>query len=70
MRVGASWKGSNPESTVEVNDLLILKGSRRKISGRTLKGYNPNTKETKVLSESCRGELVIDAAQVFTYVQF
>ena len=55
VKVGALWNGGTPDSTVEENELLIVKGWKRKISGKLLKVYNPNTKENKNLSENCQG---------------
>ena len=56
VRVGASWRGSTPEATVEMNELLVLQGWKRKLSSRVMKAYNFSTKQKKELPENCAGE--------------
>lgn len=55
VRACSAWKGSAPESSIEKHELLILRGWKRKISGKMLKAYNPITKEKKELPENCVG---------------
>ena len=57
VRVGATWTGSSSESAVEQNELLILKGWKRKLNGKVIKAYNPYTRAKKELVESCQGEM-------------
>ena len=52
----SAWRGAGPESTLEKNELLILKGWKRKLSGKVLKAYNPVSKEKKELPENCQGK--------------
>lgn len=56
VRASVAWHGGGPESTVEKNELLILKGWKRKISSKSLKAYNPVTKQKKELPENCVGK--------------
>ena len=52
---GSSWLGPNPETTVDKNELFIIKSWKRKIQGKVLKVFNPITKAKKELVEGCEG---------------
>lgn len=56
VRANAGWRGSSLESTIDVNELLIIKGVKRTLNGKFLKAYNPNTHSKKELPENCAGE--------------
>ena len=52
------WKGPDPEATVETNDILIVKGFKRKINHKFLKVISLKSKEKKELPEICAGIVV------------
>ena len=55
VRVTGGWRGPNPESTVDSNELLIVKGVKRRINHKYLKAISLASKEKKELPESCAG---------------
>lgn len=58
MRATASYKGSGPESSVEQNDLLVLKEVKQKRglkTSRVLKCIHTGSGAKKTLSEDCAG---------------
>ena len=58
LRVGEGWEGSTPDSSVKLNELLIIRGWKKRLQGKLLKVYNPATKEKKELAEDCKGMCV------------
>ena len=56
LRVTEGWRGSSSESTVENNELLIVKGLKRRINHKYLKVISLTSKEKKELPETCAGE--------------
>ena len=50
------YKGSSPESSVEANELLIVKTVKSKLKGKFLKAYSPRLKMKKELPEGCCGK--------------
>lgn len=57
--MGASWKGSTPEATVEVDELLVVQGWKRMPTSSVMIAYNFTTKEKKELPENCAGIAII-----------
>ena len=55
VRVTGGWRGPNPESTVDSNELLIVKGVKRRINHKYLKAISLASKEKKELPENCAG---------------
>ena len=58
MRATVSYKGSGPESSVEQNDLLVLKEVKQKRglkTSRVLKCIHPGSGMKKTLAEDCAG---------------
>ena len=49
------WRGSTSEATVENNELLIVKGIKRRINHKYLRAISLVSKEKKELPESCAG---------------
>lgn len=62
IRVTEGWKGSNTEASVTNNELLIIKGIKRRINHKYLKAISVTTKEKKELPENCAGNATDDAA--------
>ena len=49
------WRGQDPKATVDTNDILIVKGFRRKINHKLLKAISLKSKEKKELPKICAG---------------
>ena len=49
------WRGSNSEASVNDNDLLIIKGIKRRINHKYLRAISMTSKEKKELPENCAG---------------
>ena len=57
MKALEAYKGSSPESSVEANELLIVKSVKsKKLKGKVLKVYSPRLKKKKELPEGCCGK--------------
>ena len=67
IRAGAGWRGSGANSSVEYNELLVVKGSKKRLNSKFLKVFNPATKKKKDLPESCAGMISVVKAlyQIF-----
>lgn len=69
VRATKAWKGSSPESSVEENELLIVKSSHKKLKGkRLLKVYSPTCYKRKELPESCAGHFSTKPYNVRLYL--
>ena len=69
VRATKAWKGSSPESSVEENELLIVKGSQRKMTGKhILKVYSPRCCKRKELRETCAGHFSTKPYDVRLYL--
>ena len=55
VRVTEGWRGSNQEASVENNELLFIKGIKRRINRKHLKAISLKSKEKKELPENCAG---------------
>ena len=68
IRAGAGWRGSSASSSVEHNELLVVKGIKRRLNSKSLKVFNPATKKKKDLPESCAGMMSVEKSvyQPFT----
>ena len=55
VRVTEGWRGSSLETTLETNQLLILKGLKRKLNHKFVKAICVPSKEKKELPENCTG---------------
>lgn len=55
VRASSGWRGNSLESTIDVNELLVIKGVKRTINGKFLRAYNPVTHVNKELPENCAG---------------
>ena len=55
IRVTEGWRGSSSEATVNKNELLIVKGIKRRINHKYLKAVSLTSKEKKELPENCAG---------------
>ena len=53
------WRGASTEATVEKNDVLIVKGFKRRINHRYLRAICLTSKEKKELPESCAGIVLL-----------
>lgn len=69
VRATKAWKGSSPESSVEENELLIVKSSQRKMTGKhVLKVYSPLCCKRKELRETCAGHFSTKPYDVRLYL--
>ena len=68
VRATKTWKGSSPESSVEENELLFIKGSQKKLMGKLLKVYSPLTCKKKELPENCVGHFSTKPYEVKLYL--
>ncbi len=55
VRAGLGWKGPGPNSTIESNELLVIKGVKKRLNSKSLKVYSPASGKKKELPESCVG---------------
>ena len=55
VRVTEGWRGSTTESTIENNELLIVKGLKRRLNHKYLKFISVTSKAKKELPENCAG---------------
>lgn len=55
VRATTAFRGSGPESSVESNELLSLRGVKKGITGRALKVFSLLTMQKKELQENCQG---------------
>lgn len=58
IRAGVGWRGSSANSSVEQNELLVVKGVKKRLNSKSLKVFNPHTKKKKELPESCTGDII------------
>ncbi len=56
VRTGLGWRGSGASSTIDSNELLVIKGVKRRLNNKFLKAYSPSTGKKKELPESCVGK--------------
>lgn len=63
VRVTEGWRGSNAEATVDNNELLILKGLKRRLNHKFLKAVSFVSKAKKELPENCAGMLYMYVSQ-------
>ena len=55
VRCGAAWRGSGASSTIESNELLVIKGVKKRLNTKTLKVFSPSSGKKKELAEQCIG---------------
>lgn len=55
IRSGAAWRGFGANSTIESNELLVIKGIKRRLNSKILKVYSLATGKKKELPENCIG---------------
>ena len=68
LRSLTAFKGNSPESSVEENELLIVRGVKSKLKGKVLKVYSPHLSKKKELSESCSGNFSTKPYDVRLYL--
>ena len=56
VRAMKAWKGSSPDNSIDLNELLIIKEVKSKLKKKFLKVYSPATGKRKELPESCCGK--------------
>ena len=55
VRVTEGWRGTTLDTTIETNQLLVLKGLKRKLNHKFVKAVSVPSKEKKELPENCAG---------------
>ncbi len=55
VRATESFRGSSPETGVDANELLAIRGIKKGVKGRSLKVLSLQTKKKKELAENCKG---------------
>ena len=68
VRAGQAWKGSGPDSSVDANELLLVRGTRTKLKTKYLKVFSPAANKKKALPEHCIGRFSTRPYDVRVYL--
>ena len=68
IRAGQAWKGSGPDSSVDANELLLVRGTKTKLKTKYLKVFSPAANKKKVLPEHCIGRFSTRPYDVRVYL--
>lgn len=68
IRATQMWKGSGPDSSVDANELLLVRGTKMKLKTKYLKVFSPAMNKKKALPEHCIGRFSTRPYDVRVYL--